>query len=213
MLIRKRIINKNIHKSYILASSSKSRFKILQNAGIRFKQVKPLCNEDEIKKNILSKSPIVFVKKLSFEKAKSVSMSKKYFNKLTIGCDTIVYFDKKIFDKASNIKEAKYKIMKLSGKKHKIVSGLTVCYKGKKIWQCSETTEITIRNLTKKQIDNYLKDAGSQILQSVGCYQIEGIGPQIIENIKGDFFNVMGLPLFKLLKYLEKQNEKILCSR
>ena len=54
------------------------------------------------------------------------------------------------------------------------------------------------------QINKYLKITGKQILNSVGCYQIESLGPIIIEDIKGDFFNVMGLPLFKLLKYVSK---------
>ena len=92
----------------------------------------------------------------------------------------------------------------MSGKKHKIVSGLTICRKGKRIWQCSSTTVVKIRKINKHQIDKYLKQTGSQILNSVGCYQIESLGPVIIEDIKGDFFNVMGIPLFKLLKYVSK---------
>ena len=61
---------------------------------------------------------------------------------------------------------------------------------------------VEIRKLTTKQIEGYLKKSGKQILQSVGCYQLEALGPQIIKDIKGDFFNVMGLPLFKLLKFV-----------
>ena len=87
-------------------------------------------------------------------------------------------------------------------KKHKIISSLTICNQGSKIWECSETTVVEIRKLTAMQIEGYLKKSGKQILQSVGCYQLEALGPQIIKDIKGDFFNVMGLPLFKLLKYV-----------
>ena len=106
-----------------------------------------------------------------------------------------------IFDKAKSFEEARSKLKQLSGKDHKIVSGLTICKNGKKIWQCSETTNVKIKKLNTTQINKYLKLSGKQVLHSVGCYQIESLGPQIIENIKGDFFNVMGLPLFKLLKY------------
>ena len=192
------------HKPYILASSSKSRYKILKNSGFIFKQVKPLCNEEEIKKKINKKinKPTSIAKILSFEKAKSVSGKKKYFNDYVIGCDTLIYLNNKIFDKAKNNNQAKLKIMKLSGKTHKIVSGLTICKNGNKIWQCSATTRVKIRKLTPNQISKYLEKAGEQVLDSVGCYQIESLGTNIIEGVSGDFFNVMGLPLFKLLKYV-----------
>ena len=91
-----------------------------------------------------------------------------------------------------------------SGKTHKIISGLTVCRRGEKIWQCSETTFVKIRHLKKEQINSYLKKTGKQILGSVGCYQIESLGPNIIENIKGDYFNVLGFPLFRFLKQISK---------
>ena len=68
-----------IHKKYILASSSKSRYKILKNCGFEFKQVKPICDEEEIKKKInrREKTPNYIVKKISYEKAKSISIKKK----------------------------------------------------------------------------------------------------------------------------------------
>ena len=209
MLISKTVINMITHRTYILASTSSSRYNILKNAGLRFRKTKPLCNEEEIKNKICKKNkPSLVAKKLSFEKAKSVSKTKKYNNHYVIGCDTLIYLNKTIFNKAKSLKEARTKIKKLSGKKHKIVSGLTVCRKGKKVWQCSSTTDVKIRKLNQYQIDKYLKQTGSQVLSSVGCYQIESLGPNIIEDIKGDFFNVMGLPLFKLLKYVSKNKWK-----
>ena len=193
-----------IHNRYILASSSKSRYQILKNSGFSFNCIKPLCDEEQIKKQIRRKktSPTNTAKKLSYEKAKSISNKSKYFNHKVIGCDTLIYLNKRIFDKAKNIKQAKQKIKTLSGRKHKIVSAITICLGGKKIWQCSSTTEVKIRKLTEQQIDMYFKKTGIQILNSVGCYQIESLGPNIVEDIHGDFFNVMGLPLFKLLKYV-----------
>ena len=195
------------NNKYILASSSASRKQILNKVGLSFKQVKPTCNEEWLKKIIKkkNKSPIFIAKKLSYEKARSISQNKKYSSLEVIGCDTIISLNNQMFDKAKNMKQAKTKIKKLSGKKHKIISGLTICKNGKKIWQCSSITEVKIRNLSEKQIDNYLKKTGTKILQSVGCYQIESLGPNIIEGISGDFFNVMGLPLFKLLNYVSNE--------
>ena len=100
--------------------------------------------------------------------------------------------------------EAKNKIKKLSGKKHKIISGVTITMNGKRVCDFYDITNVKIKNLTNSNISEYLKQTGNQILSSVGCYQIESLGPQIIEYIEGDFFNVMGIPLFKLLKYISR---------
>ena len=196
-----------INNKYILASSSKSRCQILKNIGFNFKQVKPLCDEEIIKKKLKNKfgRPRDVAKKLSYEKARSISIINKYSSLEVIGCDTIIFLNGTIYDKAKTLKQARNKIKKLSGKKHKIISGLTVCKNGKTVWQTSSTTEVKIRKLSEKQIDLYLKKTGVKILQSVGCYQIETLGPNIIEGISGDFFNVMGLPLFKLLNYVSNK--------
>ena len=194
-----------MHTKFILASSSSSRYKVLKDSGFIFIKISPETDEEKIKKQIRKKKkPSFIAKKLSYEKAKSVSLKKKYFNHTVIGCDTIIYIGDKIFDKAKNISEAKKKLTNLSGRKHNIVSGVTIFRQGKKIYQFSETSQVKIRKLNKNKIDNYLIKTGEQILSSVGCYQVEALGPVIIEDIKGDFFNVMGLPLFKLLKYVSK---------
>ena len=192
-----------MHKKFILASSSKSRYKILKNAGLNFTQKKPNCNEEDIKKTINRKTkPEIFAKKLSYEKARSVSRQKRYANKIVLGCDTVIYHNGKILDKVNSIEKAQKKIRSLSGKTHLIVSGLTICLNGIKIWENYEKTHVKIRKLNNSEIKIYLKKTGKQILSSVGCYQIESLGPNIIESIKGDYFNVMGLPLFNLLDYL-----------
>ncbi len=196
-------INMLMHQKFILASASSSRYKILKSAGLNFTQKKPSCNEEDIKKNVNRKiKPELFAKKLSYEKARSISIKKKYANKIVLGCDTVIYHNGKILDKVNSIEMAKKKIKSLSGKTHIIVSGLTICINGSKVWESYERTRVKIRKLNNSEIKTYLEKTGKQILSSVGCYQIESLGPNIIENIKGDYFNVMGLPLFNLLNYL-----------
>ena len=203
MLLTIIFINTLMHQNFILASSSKSRYKILKSAGLNFTQKKPNCNEEDIKQTISRNTkPEIFAKKLSYEKARSVSIKKLYANKIVLGCDTVIYHNGKILDKVNSIEKAQKKIKSLSGKTHLIVSGLTICLNGSKVWENYEKTYVKIRKLNNSEIKTYLKKTGKQILSSVGCYQIESLGPNIIESIKGDYFNVMGLPLFNLLDYL-----------
>ncbi|MBD1147770.1 Maf-like protein [Pelagibacterales bacterium SAG-MED31] len=190
-----------------MASNSISRYNILKNAGLSFIKTKPLCNEEIIKKNFFKSK---FNKKnlpKYLAKEKALSISKKKPNKLIIGSDTVIFFQNKIIDKAKNLKEAKKKLQTLSGQRHQIISGISVCYKNKEIWSAQQKSTVILRSLSNTQIDEYLKKTGKEILSSVGCYQAEKLGPNIIKSIKGDFFNVLGFPLFPFLSFLSKINK------
>ena len=193
-----------LNKKFILASNSASRYKVLKNAGLRFTKISPLCDEDYVKKqlikNYINKKNLP--KLLAKEKALSVSTKKP--NELVVGSDTIIIFKNTIINKAKTLDEAKKKLQKLSGNKHQIISGVSVCFKNKQVWSTQQTSTIVIKKLNTKQINDYLKLTGKDILSSVGCYQAEKLGPQIIKSIKGDFFNVLGFPLFPFLSFLSK---------
>ena len=199
------VIHMLLNKQFILASNSASRKMLLKNAGLSFFTEKPLCDEDYIKDQLLKKN--INKKKLPklLAEAKALSVSKKNTKHLVVGSDTIILFNNKIINKAKTIKEAKKKLQKLSGKKHQIISSASVCLNNKQIWSHQQTSTIHMNTLNQKQIDTYLKKTGKNILSSVGCYQVERLGPQIIKSIKGDFFNVLGFPLFPFLIFLSKR--------
>ena len=195
-----------INTPFVLASSSSSRYKLLKQMNLKFKKAKPECNENLIKKKLLNKktTPTNIAKELSAQKALSVSIKKH--NQFVVGGDTIIVFREKIINKAKNIREAREKLKKLSGKEHKIISAAVVFFNGKKIWSGHQTTSVKLRALSENQINKYLNAAGKKILSAVGCYHLEALGPQIIEDIRGDFFNVMGFPLFPFLKFIIKKS-------
>ena len=113
-----------------------------------------------------------------------------------------------MIEKVKTLKEARKKIKKLSGKKHYIYSSAAAYFNNKLVWQTTQKTTVIIRKMRTQEINKYLKKTNKNILSSVGCFQIEKDGPNIIENIKGDFFNVMGFPLFPFLLFLKKFNIK-----
>jgi len=188
-------------KKFLLASKSSSRYKLLKNAGLTFQNAIPNCDEGHIKAQLLKSKISIknLAKHLAREKAMSVSNKT---NSLVVGSDTIIIFQNTLINKAKNLSQAKSKLKKLSGKKHKIISAVSVCHKEKQIWSAQQESTVTLRKLSTDQIDQYLKKTGKEILSSVGCYQAEKLGPQIIKSIKGDFFNVLGFPLFPFLSFL-----------
>ena len=197
-----------INTPFILASRSSSRKKVLNNNCLNFIQIKPNCNEGFYKKKLLKKkkTPTQIATELSKIKARSISQVRK--NVLVVGSDTTISFKNNLVEKAKNMIEAKEKIKTLSGQKHTIITAVSAYYNDKLVWLNVEKTTVKLRKVKGKEIDDYLKKSGKQILSCVGCYQIEKTGPNIIENIKGDFFNVMGFPLFSFLLFLIKFNIK-----
>ena len=204
MFITVKVVHMIFGKKFILASNSSSRYKILKNVGLSFKKTKPLCNEENIKNKFINKNLNKKNLPKFLAKEKALSVSKKNPNILVVGSDTIIIFQNQIINKAKNLKEAKKKLKKMSGKKHQIISAVSVCYKNKQIWYTQQKATVTIKKLSGPQIEEYFKETGTQILSSVGCYQAEKLGPQVIKSIKGDFFNVLGFPLFPFLSFLSK---------
>ena len=199
------VIHMLLNKKFILASNSASRKTLLVNAGLNFFTVKPLCDEEYIKDQLLKKNTNKKNLPRLLAEAKALSVSEKNKKHLVVGSDTIIIFKNKIINKAKSIEEAKKKLQKLSGKKHQIISSASVCLGNKEVWSYQQTSTIHMNKLNQKQINTYLKKTGKNILSSVGCYQVEKLGPQIIKSINGDFFNVLGFPLFPFLTFLSKR--------
>jgi len=193
---------------FILASLSQSRYRLLKKNNLFFIKIKPTCNEDVIKKTLLKKKLLPKTISLELARTKARSVSLKNTNILVVGSDTVISIGGLLLDKAKNIKNAKKTLLKMSNKKHVIYSSASVYYNEKEIWNSTQKTTVKIRKISQKEVDLYLKKVGKKILNSVGCYRLEKEGPNIIENIRGDFFNVMGFPLFPFLKFLKKFNKK-----
>ena len=192
------------NNKFILASNSPSRSKILKNNRLSFIKIAPLCEEEVLKKTLLKKK--VKIQKISLELARLKSKSISHLNKniLVVGSDTVISLGGRLLNKASTLSEAKKKLQKLSGRTHYLFSSISIFYNNKEVWNITQKSDVKIRKLSEKDIDYYLSRAGKKILGAVGCYHVEGLGPNIIESLKGDLYNVMGFPLFPFLIFLKK---------
>ncbi len=181
----------------ILASGSPRRIELLKMLGCKF-QVIPSKIEEKVNPHL---SPIQNVKRLSRQKA--LDVVSKVSDGIVIAADTVVVLNKRILGKPKNEKEAREMLKKLSGKEHRVITGLAVVdAKTKKILQDVVITKVKFQKLNKDLINRYI--ASGEPMDKAGAYGIQGKGALLVESIKGDYFNVAGLPLNKLNQLLEK---------
>jgi septum formation protein len=184
-------------RQIILASASLRRKELLrQLVGDNF-LIYPSSYEELSDPSL---SPEKLLLKHSIEKARDVA--KHFNNGLVISADTSVIYDGDILGKPQSPEKAAEMLIKLSGKRFKVVTGLTVLdlSTGKEISE-SESTLVQMTKISKEQISAYIQTG--EPLDKAGAFAAQGKGAIFIERIEGDFFNVIGLPLFRLGKILE----------
>lgn len=185
----------------ILASTSPRRHQLLKHLGLKFK----IVASDYEEEMHLKKPPKELVKYLSLQKA--LAVIDKHPRDLIIAADTIIVFKNKIIGKPHLPSKAKATLKKLSGKKHQVITGYTLIHKKKKITR-AVSTQVEFKKLSTSEINNYVKT--KEPLDKAGAYAIQGLGTIFVKNICGDYFNVIGLPLYALSQDLKKFKINIL---
>ena len=189
----------------ILASNSAARRQMLTNTGYRFKAVPANIDERASESSHLSSGRPVEDLALVLANAKAQAISAKYPGDLVIGSDQVLICEGEIFTKVNDLNEAADQLSILQGKTHQLVSAVACWTANKSMFQVSEAADMTMYRFTGDEIGAYLRDVGSTVLGSVGCYQIEGKGIRLFEEINGSHFTIMGMPLIPLVKFLRQQ--------
>ena len=188
----------------MLASKSKSRRKTLEDAGLIFETVSSGVDEDEIKAK-MSKAGATFkqiAEALAREKA--LTVSKKHPDSLIIGGDQILACEGKYYDKAKNINEARNHLKSFKGKTHELITSIVLVRNGEVIWKHTSRLRLSMRDFSIEFLEEYIEKAGDALLQSAGCYFIEGLGIQLFSNIEGEYYAIQGMPMLALLKKLRE---------
>lgn len=180
-----------MNKKIILASASPRRREILENLGLKFSIIKSELEEkvrtDELPEHI--------VMALSLEKALDVSDSVDD-NTIIIAADTVVYKNN-VLGKPKSFSDAFNMLNSLQDDIHYVYTGLAVMEKGTyKKYVTFEKTLVKIKKLSKDRIEKYIETG--EVWDKAGAYAIQGLGGTIVEWIKGDYFNVVGLPVSNL---------------
>ena len=191
-------------KKLILASASRHRAKILDDAGLSFGQISSDLDERAIEAPLAEADVLPEDRAQILAEAKAVDVSEKHPGHLVIGCDQILSFEGDVLHKCKDMEEARRRLLLLSGKTHTLSSAVVLVENGETLWRHVTNCAMTMRPLTPQFIGRHLSDVGDGILGSVGAYQIEGPGIQLFEEMEGDMFSIIGLPLLPLLDQLRK---------
>jgi len=187
----------------ILASKSKVREKILNDNGIKCEVVPSNLDEEEVKNSLLAKEvdPLHISKNLA--ELKSIKISQKMPNNIVLGADSVINLNGELISKPKDRKEALNILEKLNGKMHNLISSVCICKNGSMMWNYTDSSNLTMKNLKLDEIKLYLAKIRDKELFAYGVYQIEADGRSLFEKIEGDENTIMGLPVKQIKAYLD----------
>ena len=190
-----------MHK-IILASNSKVRKEILEKNGIKCDVQPSNIDENLVKESLLKEgaSPEIISKNLAELKANKISTKK--IDKLVLGADSVIDLNGEIISKPATREEALKILNKLNGKQHYLISSVCILKNGSMVWNYSDKAALTMKEMTQKELEDYLSKIKDEALYAYNVYQIEGEGRALFSKIEGNKNTIMGLPIEKIKEYL-----------
>ena len=187
----------------ILASKSEVRKKILNQNGISCEVIPADINENQVKESLFEEkaTPEIISKNLAELKANKVSRKKP--NKIVLGADSVIDLNGELISKPTNRKEALTILQKLNGQKHQLISSVCISKNGSTIWNFTDSSTLTMKQLNLDEIKSYLAKIRDKELYAYGVYQIEANGRSLFSKIEGDEDTIMGLPIKQIKEYLK----------
>lgn len=184
----------------ILASKSAARREVLANAGVSFDVQVAGVDEDALK------VPGVDPRELAIElaKAKALAVSVQHPEAVVLGADQTLAFDGGLISKARDLQKARARLADMRGKPHQLHSGVALAKGGQIIWSGADTAHMVVRDFSDAFLDAYIAAEGEELLYCVGSYRLEGMGSQLFDKVDGDYFTVLGMPLWLVLEQLRR---------
>ena len=177
------------NKDFILASGSPQRRQLLAQIGFIPKKIQPADIDEHAYAN---EKPLRYIKRIALMKARAVATL--YPNENILSADTIIVVGQRIIQKSPDDKTQTAVMQLLSGRTHRVITSVCLINKQGKISQKTITTKIMMKNLSKNEIEEYIK---SGEWHGVAGYKIEGLLAGFVKKIIGSYTSVVGLPLYE----------------
>jgi len=192
----------------VLASGSAVRFELLKNAGVNVRRYVSDFDEGVLKAKAALEGWPAKRLALHLAEAKAGTFGDEE-GALVIGADQLLECDGTLYDKPKNQSDAKQQLMRLAGKDHHLISAVAILQNKQTVFTHVEQVTMTMRDMDEEVIGAYLSTMQNEVLETVGCYKLEGLGAQLMEKIEGDYFSVLGLPLLPVLSFLRQSGALI----
>jgi septum formation protein len=190
----------------VLASGSAARAAMLRAAGLAFTVRPAPVDEDELRASLFAEGVALADAATALAELKARHVAQRVpGDVIVIGADQIIEHDGSWLEKAADRAAARARLQALAGSRHALAAAAVAFRGGSRIWHHVGTAEVTMRAISDFALDAYLDAAGEVVLRSVGCYELEGLGGQLVQAVRGDHFSVLGLPLLPLLQFLRDQ--------
>ena len=188
----------------VLASQAVVRASVLRAAGLSFTVQPARVDEGAVKDAMRGEDPDgrETARVLAGLKARRVSAGAP--GAFVIGADQLLVCGGEWFDKPVDVDDARGQLRRLRGRSHTLVTAVCVARDDAEIWGDVACPKLTMRPFSDAFLERYLERAGDGILACVGGYEAEGLGAQLLAEIEGDWFSVLGLPLMPLLAFLRE---------
>lgn len=186
----------------ILASKSAARRAMLEGAGVPF-AVQVADVDEEAVKAIHDPADAAGLA-VELARVKALAVSRHDADAWVLGADQTLGFEGGLVSKAGSLEAARDRLKAMRGKAHQLHSGAALARNGQVVWSGVDTATMRVRNFSDAFLDAYLKAEGEGLLACVGSYRLEGMGAQLFEAVEGDYFTVLGLPLWPVLEELRR---------
>jgi septum formation protein len=191
----------------VLASASSVRTRLLSAAGVPHDIIPAHIDEAEVRDRLLAHDAThgSIAEVLAELKAQHVAADVAA-DTIVLGADQTLSCEGELFEKPVGLNGVREHLKRLMGKEHTLHAAVCAVRDGAVVWHYNSTATLRMRTLTDGFIERYVETVGEAACQSVGAYEMEGMGPHLFSQIDGDFFDILGLPLLPVLEFLRNED-------